>query len=86
MEQDLKEVTKSCSSDIEKLEKCISEKISETQKKLTNLLEDVRMNNIAGETIKSKILSESLKCSAIVSNDMLKLANEFQGLFKNCIK
>lgn len=85
MQEDLKEINTSCSGEITKLDECISQKISDTQKDLNNLLEVVQMNSIAGETIKSKILSESLKCSATVSSEMFQIANEFQGFFKNCI-
>ncbi|XP_043466023.1 uncharacterized protein LOC122500922 isoform X2 [Leptopilina heterotoma] len=85
MQEDMKEISTSCSSKITKLDECISQKISDAQKDLNNLLEAVQIDSIAGETIKSKILSESLKCSAKVSSEMFQIANEFQGFFKNCI-
>lgn len=86
MAEDVKEFKTSCSIKTEKPEEeCISQKISKTKKKLNILLDEAKMLNIAGETLKPKILSESLKCSVKVSTEMFEIANEFQTLFKNCI-
>ncbi|XP_043465805.1 uncharacterized protein LOC122500782 [Leptopilina heterotoma] len=85
VQEDLKEINTSCSSKIAKLDECISQKINYAQKDLNNLLEAVQMDSIAGEIIKSKISSESLKCSTKISSEMFQIANEFQGFFKNCI-